>query len=137
MSSGVRVGRPPAGLLVAGGFAVTVLACAVVAAAVPGAPARVWVMAAVVTVFAARARDVPAALVTALTAWCFTTGFLANALGTLTFGRSDLVRLGVFAAGGLAGGLAGAGLPRLLAAPPPAVRVPVQEELPVSEQMPQ
>ncbi|TDD44034.1 hypothetical protein E1286_27825 [Nonomuraea terrae] len=132
MSSGVRDGRPPAGLLVAGGFAVTVLACAVVAAAVPGTRARVWVMAAVVTVFAARARDVPAALVTALTAWCFTTGFLVNALGTLTFGRSDLVRLGVFAAGGLAG----AGLPRLLGAPPPAVRVPVQEELPVREQMP-
>lgn len=132
MSSGVRDGRPPTGLLLAGGFAVTVLACAVVAAAVPGTRARVWVMAAVVTVFAARARSVPAALVTALTAWCFTTGFLVNAAGTLTFGRSDLVRLGVFAAGGLAG----VGL-RLLASPPPVhAQVPVQEKTPVLHRTP-
>ncbi|PZG18507.1 hypothetical protein [Nonomuraea aridisoli] len=103
MASGLRDGRPPAGLLVAGGFAVTVLKCAVVAAAVPGTRARVWVMAAVVTAFAARARSLPAGLATAVTAWCFTTGFLVNTLGTLTFGRSDLVRLGVFAVGGLGG----------------------------------
>ena len=56
-------------------------------------------------VVVATAAALPWALATlvALSAWAFLTGFLANALGVLTFGYADLVRAGVLLAAAGAG----------------------------------
>ncbi|MFE3451295.1 hypothetical protein ACFXJ8_20460 [Nonomuraea sp. NPDC059194] len=91
-----------------GGFVVSVAACAAVAALVPEGTPRVVAMAAVAGTFAIWSRSPLAAAATALMTWLFTTGFLVNAAGELTFTRSDLVRLGVFGTAALVGLVAGA-----------------------------
>jgi hypothetical protein len=88
---------------VAGGFAVSVAACAVVALVVADVQVRCWLMALVVALSGLVARDVIAALATVVTAWCLTTGFLVNTLGTLTFAQDDLLRLGQMTAAALGG----------------------------------
>lgn len=95
--------RPSLEFLITGGFVVSVAACAVVAALVPVGTPRVVAMAVVAGAFAAWSRSPLAASATALMVWCFTTGFLVNTAGELTFTRSDVLRLGVFAAAAFAG----------------------------------
>ena len=51
-----------------------------------------------VVVLAAAALPWALATLVAISAWAFLTGFLANALGVLTFGYADLVRAGVLLA---------------------------------------
>ncbi|MEZ0075922.1 hypothetical protein [Planotetraspora sp. GP83] len=98
-------GAAPLELLIPGGFAVVVLACAAVGALFPAAhtAARVTAMAVVTGVFGARARNLVATLVTAVMAAAFATGFLVNTTGELTFGGPDAARLVVFLAAGLLG----------------------------------
>ncbi|MFF3440726.1 hypothetical protein [Streptosporangium sp. NPDC002721] len=90
-------GAEPVGFSLAGGF-VTVVA-AVAAASLLLAPAeatgRVLIMAIAVCAHAAREVRAGVALATAVMAWFFSTGFLVNGAGELSFGRPDLLRLGL------------------------------------------
>ncbi|MCC5575643.1 hypothetical protein IMZ11_08305 [Microtetraspora sp. AC03309] len=95
--------RPPVEFLIPGGFVLVVVTCAVAALALPEGTVRVITMAAAVGAFALWAGNPAAALATAATAWFFTTGFLVNGAGELTFSRDDVIRLGAFVATGLAG----------------------------------
>lgn len=90
------------------GFVVTVTGCALAAATLPGGLPCVAAMAVVVGAFGLWSPGLTAASVTALMAWCFTTGFLVNDLGVLTFSPADLLRLGIFLAMATAGGAVGA-----------------------------
>ncbi|MFD1936815.1 hypothetical protein ACFSKW_35635 [Nonomuraea mangrovi] len=91
--------------LIAGGFVVTVAACAAVAVLVPVGTPRVVAMAAVAGAYAAWSRSPLAASATVLMVWCFTTGFLVNTAGELTLTRPDMLRFGVFAAAAFAGSM--------------------------------
>ncbi|MFC4114496.1 hypothetical protein [Nonomuraea zeae] len=99
--------RRPLEFLIPGGFGLSVLACAAVALTLPAPEVvpRAVVMGAVVAAYALWSRSVLAGLATGVMAWCFTTGFLVNAAGELTFTPGDLVRLTAFLALGLGGGV--------------------------------
>ncbi|MER5650058.1 hypothetical protein [Streptosporangium sp. NPDC002524] len=90
-------GTEPVGFSLAGGFVAVVAAAA--GASLLLAPAevtgRVLIMAIVVCAHAARGVRAGVALATAVMAWFFCTGFLVNAAGELSFGRPDLLRLGL------------------------------------------
>lgn len=64
-------------------------------------------MAVAVGLFGAWAGSHLAAAMTGLMAWCFTTGFLVHAGGTLVFGHADLDRLGAFIVVAVAGAACG------------------------------
>jgi hypothetical protein len=85
------------------GFVFVVGLCAVAALTFPQSVARVVVMGVGVGAFGAWAVHYPAVLCTGAMAWCFTTGFLVNAAGELTFGREDLLRLAAFTGVAVAG----------------------------------
>ncbi|TYB50950.1 hypothetical protein FXF51_54820 [Nonomuraea sp. PA05] len=89
--------------LIPAGFVFVIGLCAAVALAFPESTARVVVTTLGVGVFGAWAVRHLAALCAAAMAWCFTTGFLVNTAGELTFRREDLVRLGVFIVVAVAG----------------------------------
>ncbi|MER6825220.1 hypothetical protein ABT352_04455 [Streptosporangium sp. NPDC000563] len=94
----MKSGIEPVGFSLAGGF-VTVVATAATASLLL-APAetagRVLIMAIAVCAYAARGVRAGVALATAVMAWFFGTGFLVNGAGELSFGRQDLLRLGLF-----------------------------------------
>ncbi|MGS2642523.1 hypothetical protein [Streptosporangium sp. LJ11] len=93
-------GTEPAGFSLAGGFVAVVAAA--MAASLLLAPAevagRVLIMAIAVCAYAACGVRAGVALATAVMAWFFGTGFLVNGAGELSFGRPDLVRLGMLVA---------------------------------------
>ncbi|MDP9847418.1 hypothetical protein [Streptosporangium lutulentum] len=95
----------PAGFSLAGGFLVVV--AATVTASLSFAPAeitaRVLIMAIAVCGYAACGIRVTVSLATAVTAWLFGTGFLVNGAGELSFGGSDLLRLGLLVVAALGG----------------------------------
>ncbi|WP_155346096.1 hypothetical protein [Acrocarpospora pleiomorpha] len=88
---------------------VVILACSTVALGIPATEigTRVAVIAAVVGLFGAWARHMGAALVTAVMAWFFATGFLVNAAGLLTFVGQDFIRLTVLLGASITGGAYG------------------------------
>ncbi|MFC7645961.1 hypothetical protein ACFQX6_39210 [Streptosporangium lutulentum] len=65
--------------------------------------ARVLIMAIAVCGYAACGIRVTVSLATAVTAWLFGTGFLVNGAGELSFGGSDLLRLGLLVVAALGG----------------------------------
>ncbi|MEU7900393.1 hypothetical protein AB0B45_47120 [Nonomuraea sp. NPDC049152] len=96
--------RAPLEFLIAGGFVVSVLSCAVIAPLFPGTASRVAAMAFLVSAYAMWGRSLVSALAAAAMAWMFLTGFLVNAIGLLTFSRADLVRLVALLGAGLLSG---------------------------------
>ncbi|WP_329088827.1 MULTISPECIES: hypothetical protein [unclassified Streptosporangium] len=120
----------PVGFSLAGGF-VTVVATAATASLLL-APAevagRVLIMAIAVCAYAACGVRAGVALVTAVMAWFFGTGFLVNGAGELSFGRPDLLRLGLFVVVAL-GANAGTAVCRAVAARR-RLRVPLPSEDP-------
>ncbi|MEU8381358.1 hypothetical protein [Streptosporangium sp. NPDC048865] len=90
-------GTEPAGFSLAGGFVVVVAAVATASMLLAPAEVAGRVLVVVIAVCAYSARGVRAgvALATAVMAWSFGTGFLVNGAGELTFGRPDLLRLGL------------------------------------------
>lgn len=91
-------------LLIPGGFVLSVLASATVSLVLP-ADWRAVAVGGAVAVYALWSRSALAGLATGLMAWCFVTGFVVNAAGELTFAAPDLVRMLVFLAVGLVGGV--------------------------------
>ncbi|MBB6550541.1 hypothetical protein [Nonomuraea rubra] len=89
--------------LIPAGFAFVVVMCAASALTFPGSAARVVVMVVGIGVFGLCAGRYPAALAAGAMGWFFTTGFLVNAKGVLTFGSDDLTRLAGFAVVAAAG----------------------------------
>lgn len=87
--------------LIPGGFALAVVACA--GAAFLPADWQIYAMAAAVGAYALWSRSALAGLATGVMAWFFTTGFLVNGAGELSFGGADLLRLGILMAPGLLG----------------------------------
>ncbi|MGJ6963652.1 hypothetical protein ACSDR0_17250 [Streptosporangium sp. G11] len=91
-------GSEPVGFSLAGGF-VTVVATAATASlllASAEVTGRVLIMVIAVCAYAACGVRAGVALATAVMAWFFGTGFLVNGAGELSFGRPDLLRLGLF-----------------------------------------
>ncbi|MDF5752838.1 hypothetical protein [Spongiactinospora sp. TRM90649] len=99
-------GNGSTGFQVAGGFAVALLACLGAAALFSRGEtvAQVVVVAVAVGGYSAAVRRPLPALVTAIFAWAFTTGFLVNSDGVLTVGTlADLERFALFWLAALAG----------------------------------
>lgn len=119
----------PIGFSLAGGFLVVV--GSTVTASLLFSPSelsgRVLIMMIAVCGYAAREIPRSISLATAVMAWLFTTGFLVNAAGELTFGRPDLLRLGLLL---LAVALTGGTRTAInhLQAPRPHVPVPLPRE---------
>ncbi|GAA4845240.1 hypothetical protein [Saccharopolyspora rosea] len=93
----------------AGFFAMVVAAVPAWAAALAGgAVAGLVVLAIAVSGYAALARNVPGALVTAVLGWMFFNGFVAHRLGVLQWdGRADTAELAVLAGAAVVGSVLG------------------------------